>query len=132
MTQEDWEAQLDKSPDDWDLRLVYADWLEEEGLQDLAGAQRWLAREQKHPRGANVIWWHPYPNLEPNQSFRIPDALMELLPDKFDIPEARALFMIYHTQLGREGSAPAIRRYKTQALAVKALSIALKRLKEKK
>ena len=41
---------LDLTPTDWPLRLVYADWLEEQGRLNEAFAQRWMAQEQKRPR----------------------------------------------------------------------------------
>jgi uncharacterized protein (TIGR02996 family) len=47
---EDFEAALDRDPDDGALRLVYADWLEEQGDVELAYAQRWMARHGKRPR----------------------------------------------------------------------------------
>jgi uncharacterized protein (TIGR02996 family) len=47
---EDFEAALDLAPDDWALRRVYADWLEEQGDYELAHAQRWMAVNRKHPR----------------------------------------------------------------------------------
>jgi uncharacterized protein (TIGR02996 family) len=44
-----------------ELRLVYADWLEEQG-EPMAHAQRWLARQRKFPRYSGAIqdtwtWW---------------------------------------------------------------------------
>ncbi len=50
MTRDDFEKLLDETPDDWDLRLVYSDWLEEHGDELLACAQRWLVRHKKHPK----------------------------------------------------------------------------------
>lgn len=43
------EAVLAANPADWDLRLRYADWLEEWAEVRYAHAQRWLARKQRHP-----------------------------------------------------------------------------------
>jgi uncharacterized protein (TIGR02996 family) len=43
------EAALDADPDDWSLRLVYADWLDENGDADLARCQRWMAANRKRP-----------------------------------------------------------------------------------
>jgi hypothetical protein len=44
-----------------DMRLVYADWLEERG-EPMAQVQRWLVRERKFPRYAGPVqdtwdWW---------------------------------------------------------------------------
>ncbi len=43
------EAALDETPDDWNLRLIYADWLDEHGDQSLARAQRWMAEHERMP-----------------------------------------------------------------------------------
>ncbi len=45
----DFEAALDAAPDDWTLRLVYADRLDEAGEAALAAAQRWMARNRVTP-----------------------------------------------------------------------------------
>lgn len=39
---------LIKKPNDWDLRLVFADFLEEQDLALLVEAQRWMVSNQKH------------------------------------------------------------------------------------
>ena len=53
MTDTDWQSRLDSSPDRM-ARLVYADWLEEQGRNDEAYLQRWLAnrfhRSPSRPR----------------------------------------------------------------------------------
>lgn len=41
---------LDQHPDDWDHRLVFGDWLEEQGRLPEAEAQRWMSQNRKHPR----------------------------------------------------------------------------------
>jgi len=43
------ERALDRRPNDWATRLVYADWLEENGEPVLAAGQRWQARYKKRP-----------------------------------------------------------------------------------
>lgn len=48
MTNDDFQAQLDKSPDDWRYRLVYADWLEKQG-DNFCETQRWMVRNKKRP-----------------------------------------------------------------------------------
>jgi uncharacterized protein (TIGR02996 family) len=40
---------LDDRPDDCALRLVFSDWLEEEGRGDEAAAQRWMAENSRRP-----------------------------------------------------------------------------------
>lgn len=42
-------AALDESPGDLELRLVYADWFEEQGRLSVARFHRWLAKEKKWP-----------------------------------------------------------------------------------
>jgi uncharacterized protein (TIGR02996 family) len=49
MTEAEWQALLDASPADATARLVYADWLDEQGLSPEAEVQRWLARQGKYP-----------------------------------------------------------------------------------
>lgn len=44
---EQFETRLEKHPDDWDTRLVYADWLDEEGDHVAANGQRWQAHNHK-------------------------------------------------------------------------------------
>ncbi len=43
------ESALDDNPDDWNLRLIYADWLDDRGFQSLARAQRWMAEHKLMP-----------------------------------------------------------------------------------
>lgn len=49
MDREAFERALDERPDDWGLRLVYADWLLEQGEYDLETAQRWMAENERTP-----------------------------------------------------------------------------------
>jgi uncharacterized protein (TIGR02996 family) len=60
-------ADIDERPEDGTPRLVYADWLEEQGRADEAFCQRWMVRHGKRPgdrRGRPHIqaryswgWW---------------------------------------------------------------------------
>jgi uncharacterized protein (TIGR02996 family) len=43
------ENALDETPAAWELRRIYADWLEENGFEILSTAQRWMARHEKKP-----------------------------------------------------------------------------------
>ena len=55
MTDEEWgllEA-IRAEPEDDAPRLVYADWLEEQGRPDEAFCQRWMAKHGKHPGDRN-------------------------------------------------------------------------------
>ncbi len=54
------EAALNDDPNDWATRLVYADWLEENGFADYASAQRWMVEEKRQPvlgTGGWIWWW---------------------------------------------------------------------------
>lgn len=71
----EFEAKLDEAPDDWAARLVYADWLDENGDPELADAQRWLAKYQKHPyfepdidigRHSGHYRWYRTSKIEPD------------------------------------------------------------------
>ncbi len=47
-------------------KLVYADWLEEHGQDDLAYAYRWAAHRDKHPASSMRSWvWRDYPKHGP-------------------------------------------------------------------
>lgn len=63
MRQQDWEALLDKEPEDWVTRLVYADWLEEQGDEAsvaLAQTQRWMATHKKYANYDAAYFDHGY------------------------------------------------------------------------
>jgi uncharacterized protein (TIGR02996 family) len=49
MTESHFESILDQNPSDWDTRLLYADWLEEQGQHIRANGQRWQAKWEKCP-----------------------------------------------------------------------------------
>lgn len=51
----EFERGLDAEPENWNLRLVYADWLDEHGDQELAFAQRWMAKYQKRPSDNQIM-----------------------------------------------------------------------------
>ena len=51
------EAALDQSPADWDLRLVYADFLEDLGETVLARGQRWIAANETCPFSRELVRW---------------------------------------------------------------------------
>jgi uncharacterized protein (TIGR02996 family) len=55
VTGDSFEQALDERPDDWTLRLVYADWLDDQGEHALARAQRWLAQEHKCPANRSFV-----------------------------------------------------------------------------
>jgi uncharacterized protein (TIGR02996 family) len=69
MTESYFESILDRNPADWDTRLLYADWLEEQGQHVRANGQRWQARERKF---ANSLYYR-----------RNDDGLINYWADKF-------------------------------------------------
>lgn len=63
-----------------ELRLVYADWLDEHG-DPAAGVQRWMAREGKCPlfTGASWDWWR-YGDRPDSKPEDLPRAIWQRLP----------------------------------------------------
>ena len=43
------EAELDRDPANWGLRLIFADWLDEQGDHIAARCQRWMGENEKRP-----------------------------------------------------------------------------------
>lgn len=64
MTRDDWERQLDDNPEDWQLRLVYGDWLEEQGVASECLAQRFMGIMEKRPStcSGGILWSAMLPN----------------------------------------------------------------------
>ena len=48
MTLSDWYAMIEANPADWDQRLVFSDWLEQQGEDVLANGQRWQVEHEGH------------------------------------------------------------------------------------
>ena len=55
MTYDQWYEQLSQQPDDWELRLVFADWLEDQGEVTMAQYQRWATREKVCPEKSDTV-----------------------------------------------------------------------------
>lgn len=91
----DFHAHLDAHPDDWEYRLVYADWLEEQG-DPFCETQRWMVANGKcpvskpsgvtyTPQGAMASNWHHgvwdsgewYPHLD--ECHCLPEKIMKLI-----------------------------------------------------
>ena len=49
MTRAAFEEMLDAKPADWTTRIIFADWLEEQGDHVAARGQRWMVRHRKKP-----------------------------------------------------------------------------------
>jgi uncharacterized protein (TIGR02996 family) len=83
-TEEDFQRELDEHPEDWDTRLVFADWLEERG-DPRADGYRAIARQKRRPlksqrqRENGVVWWwwHRFGGTFYNH---VPDDWFDLLP----------------------------------------------------
>jgi uncharacterized protein (TIGR02996 family) len=75
-TAEDFEAQLDANDQDWELRMVYADWLDEQGDSELARAQRWMVKHGCYPYGPNRVkcWANFSVNSNEDRS-KLPDPV---------------------------------------------------------
>lgn len=61
-TQTDFESHLEQHPDDWSIRLVYADWLDELGDEIRANGQRWQVEHKCQPfiHGGSAAWFDGY------------------------------------------------------------------------
>lgn len=57
MNHDEFQFHLDRFPDDWAYRLVYPDWLEEQG-DSFCETQRWMVNHQKRPLDNGFWnWW---------------------------------------------------------------------------
>jgi hypothetical protein len=105
-------AELDETPDNWALRFLLAEWLEEHGNGADADCQRWMLKCQKcpepgRPMRENAFWdnWHWWGmGVEPHD---IP-GMQALLPEEL------------HAAIRRHGW-----MYSTREKAEKALADAL-------
>jgi len=111
MTEPHFEFLLDRNPSDWDTRLLYADWLEEQGLNVRANGQRWQARERKCPKLSNMfgLWYwvdlrHFCPGACEWSLFRewIPTNIWKLIPRSSNYAKKETGFKTYHTRKDAE------------------------------
>lgn len=68
--------QVDANPEDWNLRLVYADWLDEQGRDVEASGQRWQAANRRRPYGRQ--WSGPSYEMDKWLS-HLPDEVFKVL-----------------------------------------------------
>lgn len=72
---QEFERALDSNPDDWDLRRVYGDWLEENGCENYCVAQRWMAEHKKRPlekrNGFPTFAWGKQPGEKAGQAHHL-------------------------------------------------------------
>jgi hypothetical protein len=87
---------LVRSPDDWQLRTVLADWYEEAGQQEVADCLRWMVAQHKRPYKATSGTYHWF-NMETATTGADPES---------DIPGP-----VYHKMQGREGLERTFRDY---------------------
>jgi uncharacterized protein (TIGR02996 family) len=57
-TEDDFQAALDADPDDWQTRLVFADWLEERGDERGPGYRALGLHRHRPPRGNGYVWFN--------------------------------------------------------------------------
>jgi uncharacterized protein (TIGR02996 family) len=107
-------ADIDARPADATPRLVYADWLEEQGRADEALCQRWLVKHGKHPgdrRGPRIqarYAWGWWPEGMADDPKAPPHATLPLLV-YLALPKAR--FYVGHLYYpGRQEAEAALRK----------------------
>lgn len=92
-TEEAMSKGLDEDPNDWSLRAIYADWLEEQGRDGEAAGQRWMIQHKKRPfrpqysgvmttNGARW-WWYNLANRRPHSDGLYEDPWSDLPEDLF-------------------------------------------------
>lgn len=81
MNEQQFIEHLDKYPDDWTTRLVYADWLEDNSDPYFAVAQRWLVVNKRYPNRSEVegkVYWRWYSEqYKPNGTYTIPGFIWD-------------------------------------------------------
>jgi uncharacterized protein (TIGR02996 family) len=102
----DFEKALDENPDDWNMRLMYSDWLKEQGQDDRATFLRLMANQKKRPNctlhdthntpwgWSHDVWSRPLFEIIGKQLFvalpRLPD-LAHVSTDIYRTAEGRSL-----------------------------------------
>ena len=90
MTEQDWWVRLEEEPDDPVRKLIFADWLEEEGGDPhLIQALRWCVRTRREPAYSKGIrewtWWWPGCGPQPPHCF-LPISWGETDSDQIFLP----------------------------------------------
>jgi uncharacterized protein (TIGR02996 family) len=67
-TEDDFQNAIDREPEDWHTRLVFADWLDDRN-DPRASGYRAIATQRRCPRqgqnkGKNAWWWHSFPRAD--------------------------------------------------------------------
>lgn len=112
------EAMLGENPEAWGTRLVYADWLEEQGDTDLAVAMRWMATWTVAPRrvGVSRHAWYGARALRPST----------LYPLGVQISAAVLADELFDLMTGYDFDTPLKKTWPTRRGAERALALALK------
>lgn len=91
-TEADFQRSLDLDPDNFGLRLIFADWLEERGDVRAAG-MRWMGENGKWPNAHGNIgpYWSGIPHLDKDQDENLrkrtlPPAMLKALKGHIDRP----------------------------------------------
>jgi hypothetical protein len=87
---------LIRSPNDWELRAVLADWFEEAGQQSVADCLRWMVKHHKRPYRSTSGTYHWF-NVERVTTASDPES---------DIPQP-----VYWHMSGQEGLETVFRDY---------------------
>ena len=76
--------QLDKNLTDFDLRLVYSDWLESNNMLHEAQVQRWIAEHKTTPWNRGSFDFRRYGN---GYDWMYPDPTPSIMPESSVIPD---------------------------------------------
>lgn len=84
------QSHLDSDPGDGLARLLLADLLEEQGRDDEARFQRWLAEHKLWPDndlafygGTGWQWWESVDGYEDKRHAMLPSGVLGLMPDEW-------------------------------------------------
>ena len=80
---EDWYKQIESSPDNWTLRSVFADWLEESEQPRLCAGQRWQVQHQRRPDQSTLRALPPSRWRDPRHWEHVPQLKIQNLPVRF-------------------------------------------------
>ena len=82
-TEDDFQSALDDNPEDWQTRLVLADWLDERG-DERAEGYRALAALRRIPASMSngSFWWYSSRNYCADRRQTLPPDWFECLPEK--------------------------------------------------
>jgi uncharacterized protein (TIGR02996 family) len=87
-TEDDFHRQLDEKPDNWQLRMIFADWLQDHGDPRAAGYRAIAVQERRPLQGRHkekdTWWWHAIRSSGGDEAFFnvIPADWFDLLPSK--------------------------------------------------